>query len=486
MVLITLLTPNKKHYKVDVQNEASINQVKNLAAETIGNLDEKSIKLLYKGKILENETTINSLNMKEKDFIVVYCENKKSMISVQKENANQNVQLSSSDEQIQVNPQNQNNENKSIDDDPEFINKQNQLIEITGFSHEKCEEALRSSNGNIEEAADMLFNQDTIRQIHERINDIRERINGITERINEVNGNQMQNNQSFTQVNQQQPNQFQNLQYQRQNYRWLQIPQQQNQYIQYQYQQPQYQLFQPQQYQNLQYLQTHNQQIQQQNPYQYQPNQYQQNPYQYQPNQFQQNQYQYLQQQLSQYQHQQNQYLQSQSPQYQFPQNQQAQPQPQQQIPTGHSGSFNENTLNFLRHAILIEPRMLENVIELIETQKPIFRSNPENFLLSIGLPLLGFDLDGIRNRTVLPLNSNEITSVLNRVVQQMTNQSTENNQQHPSMEEELWLSQFSSEEKNAIRRIQRMGEFDLGEVVQVYMACDKDEQMALSILRSE
>ena len=129
---------------------------------------------------------------------------------------------------------------------------------------------------------------------------------------------------------------------------------------------------------------------------------------------------------------------------------------------------------------------MLENVILILEDEYPMFRTNPENLHVQLDLPLRGFDLNGIRNRTAIRVNSNEIESIVERSTQQLISQCTENNILHPTREEELWLSHFSNEEKKVIRRIQQIDNFDLGEVVQVYIACDKDEQMTIRILSSE
>lgn len=77
MVSIRFLTSDKrKYYNIEVQSDATVEYVKHLAAETIGNLEESSIILIHNGKILSNETIINSLNIEKLNTFIVFCENK--------------------------------------------------------------------------------------------------------------------------------------------------------------------------------------------------------------------------------------------------------------------------------------------------------------------------------------------------------------------------------------------------------------------------
>ena len=135
MVSIRFLTSDKrKYYNIEVQSDATVEYVKHLAAETIGYLEESSIMLIHNGKILSNETIINSLNIEKLNTFIVFCENKemnnfrknekKSIQNAQNTEKNQ-AQINSYSN-IQIQSLNNNSSNQNISDTQNQGQQQNQ------------------------------------------------------------------------------------------------------------------------------------------------------------------------------------------------------------------------------------------------------------------------------------------------------------------------------------------------------------------------
>lgn len=178
-----------------------------------------------------------------------------------------------------------------------------------------------------------------------------------------------------------------------------------------------------------------------------------------------------------------------------------------------------ERSVRLLAATMLMNPRALENVIELLEPNDPSFRTNPERALQIFGgLPQERFDLEGIRNRTLQPLDQQQFMQLQAQAANALAAQGVPGFQfpntggapppgpgpapgQVPGFQPgpppsgpgpapgpagpEALLARFTPEEQEAIRRLQQLGNFNLLDVIQYYEACEKNEEMTANLLFS-
>lgn len=69
-ISITIKTLQQKQFKIEVDNSDSIGSVKTKIEAQHGH-PVASQKLIYSGKILSDDKTVNELSIKEKDFLVL-------------------------------------------------------------------------------------------------------------------------------------------------------------------------------------------------------------------------------------------------------------------------------------------------------------------------------------------------------------------------------------------------------------------------------
>lgn len=155
----------------------------------------------------------------------------------------------------------------------------------------------------------------------------------------------------------------------------------------------------------------------------------------------------------------------------------------------------NEFIITF-RKMLQKEPRVLENFVEEFEIENPIFRQNPELLLSQFGLSTEGFDIEGIKNYSVSRVETSYFDQLLASVQKEVDcpnlktcldkidpNYEENKRRRRIQQQEPAILNQFTNEEKEAIRRIQSLGNFNLNEVVQIYLSCDKNEEITANLL---
>lgn len=86
MLNITFRTPESKIVKIDVDPASTITAIKEIVAKEINCDKPKEIKLIFKAKLLKDDVKIDSLNIKERDFILVHAPVNKSKKSEESEN----------------------------------------------------------------------------------------------------------------------------------------------------------------------------------------------------------------------------------------------------------------------------------------------------------------------------------------------------------------------------------------------------------------
>lgn len=175
-------------------------------------------------------------------------------------------------------------------------------------------------------------------------------------------------------------------------------------------------------------------------------------------------------------------------------------------IPDPEENEIDPNVILSIRiliASLLIEPRFLENLVEKMEQEDPAIRQNPELILERFGnLPQDRFDLNGIKNHTIQPLSPAEYQQVQIQAAQavglipgagtpaqgsqsesQMQSQNRAPERRTASQETEAMLAALPQKDQDAIHRLQQLGNFPLLEVIQIYQACEKNENQAANIL---
>ena len=159
--------------------------------------------------------------------------------------------------------------------------------------------------------------------------------------------------------------------------------------------------------------------------------------------------------------------------------------------------------MNQLRQRLTEHPEELLGFIEELESsnrnQGVLFRAHPELLLERLGLSPDGFDLDAIKATAPPGVPSLEELGISSRAIrrhssggagrapppQTNTFKTTPPKESPPppnSPATESILSNYTQEEKDAVKRLQELG-FDIRLVIQVFEACDKNENMAANCL---
>lgn len=169
MVLVTFRTVQKKIYKKEFLPESTIHDAKEYIAQEQCEGQSSDIKMIFKAKTLDNDVTIGSLNIGEKDFILVHAQKPSISKTIQQanlpeakplptESKAQDVHVSSSLKTGNIsNPQRASaSANADETNTLEFQHKVDSLMEL-GFPKEDCEAALRAAHGNSHVAAEYLL-----------------------------------------------------------------------------------------------------------------------------------------------------------------------------------------------------------------------------------------------------------------------------------------------------------------------------------------
>lgn len=188
-------------------------------------------------------------------------------------------------------------------------------------------------------------------------------------------------------------------------------------------------------------------------------------------------------------------------------------PQNAQARPTNQNG---DPIIQIFRRALEIEPRALENIISMFEITQPDIRQHLDVFMNEYGLNSASFNLESIRNRTAQPVSRQRFGLLLAQTCTELGIDPTEYmnfpfhgqqqppqppvnlggaaapgypqqppqfQQQPPQNPINQILAQFTPEEREAIQRLQQLGNFPIELVVQMYVAADKNENMAANLL---
>jgi len=146
----------------------------------------------------------------------------------------------------------------------------------------------------------------------------------------------------------------------------------------------------------------------------------------------------------------------------------------------------NQDSIRQMRTILESQPDKLIDIIQLIESNSPesgiIFRAHPELLLEHLRLDPSKFDLASIKSTAPPGVPSLEEI----RMGGQPRNapQTRPQNPRSPPPADPMSgiMSQFSEAEKESITRLVELG-FDKGTVIQVFLACDKNENIAANCL---
>jgi hypothetical protein len=152
------------------------------------------------------------------------------------------------------------------------------------------------------------------------------------------------------------------------------------------------------------------------------------------------------------------------------------------------------------RQLLAAQPGLLENLVQMYEAQNApdaqLFREHPEELVEDLGLPDELFQglYPAIRNRTA-PLVPNDALPQIEadggydeeedvgEVQVQVQGQGQGPTAAHVANAVPAMLAQFSVEEREAIQRLQALGEFPLSQVVHIFLAANKNEMYAANLL---
>lgn len=163
------------------------------------------------------------------------------------------------------------------------------------------------------------------------------------------------------------------------------------------------------------------------------------------------------------------------------------------------------------RRMLEIEPRAIENIVTVYEHFCPDIRDHLPDLITLFGLNPDSFNLENLRNRTEPPLSRINFSILLARACSelgvdpiqgmrsqrinvpqpgifgnnQVSNQFSQiqNQSVQPQNQLNQILAQFSPDERDAIQRLQNLGNFSLEYVIQMYVAADKNENVAANLL---
>ena len=175
------------------------------------------------------------------------------------------------------------------------------------------------------------------------------------------------------------------------------------------------------------------------------------------------------------------------------------------------SGNPDDPSDRVFRRVLEINPRAIENIVALYQQKFPNIRDHLSEFITQLGLNPASFNLENVRNRTEPPLSQfafdvlivlasrelgidltpytqsnrrnvpppgmNEVEALLSQLSQSQSQQEQPQNQISPI------LAQFTPEEREAIQRLQQLGNFSLEYVAQIYVAAGKDGNIAANLL---
>lgn len=164
MVLVNFRTLQSKLYKIELPPNAKISQAKEEISKEIDGSDPSRMKMMYKSKLLNNDVPISSLHLGEKDFIVVNASQAKPKPAApsQPEPAAQPLPAANP---IPAEPAPQDvpevkplpvSPKSDPNDDHKFEDGIAKLVEI-GFDPELSLRALRATDGNIDQAAELII-----------------------------------------------------------------------------------------------------------------------------------------------------------------------------------------------------------------------------------------------------------------------------------------------------------------------------------------
>lgn len=134
-------------HTLDIEPSRTFDVVARMLSQKLGSPPE-SIRLLYKGKVIKNTDKISLLSIKPSDTIIINIVQPKAVLNGQREDGILQTQPISSPVHAKI--------TKTASDPENYIDLVQNLLDM-GFEQSKCENALRSTKYNLQEAIDFLF-----------------------------------------------------------------------------------------------------------------------------------------------------------------------------------------------------------------------------------------------------------------------------------------------------------------------------------------